>query len=87
MTNAKTLSVTNTLTLSGTDSTVMTFPTTSATIARTDAGQTFTGVQVFTSPSITTATLNGHQTMAENAAFLYDPVLSADGTYNGIVRG
>lgn len=53
LTNAKTLSVTNTLTLSGTDSTTMTFPTTSATIARTDAGQTFTGVQVMTSPSLT----------------------------------
>lgn len=48
LTNAKTLSVTNSLTLSGTDSTTMTFPTTSATIARTDAGQTFTGVQTIT---------------------------------------
>lgn len=54
LTNAKTLSVTNTLTLSGTDSTTMTFPTTSATIARTDAGQTFTGVNTFTSPKIIT---------------------------------
>lgn len=59
LTNAKTLAVTNTLTLSGTDSTVMTFPTTSATIARTDAGNTFTGVStgsawVLTSPTITT---------------------------------
>lgn len=55
MTNAKTLAVTNTLTLSGTDSTTMTFPTTSATIARTDAGQTFTGVQVMTAPKILTS--------------------------------
>lgn len=54
ITNAKTLSVTNTLTLSGTDSTVMTFPTTSATIARTDAANTFTGVQTMTSPALTT---------------------------------
>lgn len=59
LTNAKTLAVTNSLTLSGTDSTVMTFPTTSATIARTDAGNTFTGVStasawVLTSPTITT---------------------------------
>lgn len=59
LTNAKTLAVTNTLTLSGTDSTIMTFPTTSATIARTDAGNTFTGVStgsawVLTSPTITT---------------------------------
>lgn len=47
ITNAKTLAVTNTLTLSGTDTTVMTFPTTTATIARTDAAQTFTGLQTF----------------------------------------
>jgi len=40
--------------LSGTASTTMTFPTTSATIARTDAAQTFTGVQSMTSPDITT---------------------------------
>lgn len=47
ITNAKTLAVTNTLTLSGTDSTVMTFPSTTATIARTDAAQTFTGLQTY----------------------------------------
>lgn len=35
-------------------STTMTFPSTSATIARTDAGQTFTGTQVMTSPRIVT---------------------------------
>ena len=43
----KTLAVSNSLTLAGTDSTTMTFPTTSATIARTDAAQTFSGVQTF----------------------------------------
>ncbi len=59
ITNAKTLSATNTLTLSGTDGTTMTFPTTTATIARTDAGQTFTGVNTFTSPSITTSLTTG----------------------------
>ena len=46
-TDGKTLSVNNSIALSGTDSTTMTFPTTSATIARTDAAQTFTGVQTF----------------------------------------
>lgn len=55
ITNAKTLSVSNTLTLAGTDGTTMTFPTTTATIARTDAAQTFTGVQSMTSPDITTS--------------------------------
>lgn len=57
--SGKTFTVNNTLTLAGTDSTVMTFPTTSATIARTDAANTFTGAStasawVLTSPTITT---------------------------------
>jgi hypothetical protein len=43
--SGKTLTANNSITLSGTDSTTMTFPTTSATIARTDAGQTFSGAQ------------------------------------------
>lgn len=59
---SKTLTVSNTITLAGTDSTVMTFPTTSATIARTDAGQTFTGVQTMTSPAITTPAFTGQTT-------------------------
>lgn len=54
ITNGKTLAVSNTLTLAGTDSTTMTFPATSATIARTDAANTFTGVQTMTSPALTT---------------------------------
>lgn len=45
--NGKTLTASNTLTLAGTDSTTMTFPATSASIARTDAGQTFIGTQAF----------------------------------------
>lgn len=45
----KTLTVANSITLAGTDSTTMTFPSTSATIARTDAANTFTGVQTFSS--------------------------------------
>lgn len=47
ITNGKTLAAAKSLTLDGTDTTTMTFPTTSATIARTDAAQTFTGVQTF----------------------------------------
>ncbi len=54
MTNGKTLAVAKTITLDGTDSTTMTFPSTSATIARTDAAQTFTGTQTF-SQVVTTA--------------------------------
>lgn len=52
--SGKAAAINNSLTFAGTDSTTMTFPTTSATIARTDAGQTFTGVDVFTSPTLNT---------------------------------
>lgn len=97
MTNAKALSVTNSITLSGTDATVMTFPTTTATIARTDAGQTFTGTQIMTSPKILTSILdtNGN-TMAlfgttasavnwlkfTNSATTVGPILSSEGETN-----
>ena len=47
--DGKTFTVSKTLTLTGTDATTQTFPTTSATIARTDAAQTFTGNQTFNS--------------------------------------
>jgi hypothetical protein len=50
----KTTTFDHTSTFTTTDSQTYTFPTTSATIARTDAGQTFTGVQAFTSPTIST---------------------------------
>ena len=43
--DGKTATINSTLTLTGTDSTTMTFPTTSATLARTDAANTFTGIQ------------------------------------------
>lgn len=42
-------------TFTGTAGQTYTFPSTTATIARTDAGQTFTGVQAFTSPSTATS--------------------------------
>jgi hypothetical protein len=56
LTNAKTLSVSNTLTLAGTDGTTMTFPATSATVARTDAANTFTGHQTIEGVTSTGAT-------------------------------
>jgi hypothetical protein len=46
--DGKTFTVNKTLTLSGTDGTTETFPSTSASIARTDAAQQFTGDQTFT---------------------------------------
>lgn len=63
--SGKKLNVSNSLTLVGTDATTMTFPSTSATIARTDAANTFTGVQTFSTPIATgsvatmTATVGG----------------------------
>jgi hypothetical protein len=45
--NGKTLTANNSVTFVGTDATTMTFPSTSASIARTDAAQTFTGTQTF----------------------------------------
>lgn len=50
--NGKTLTANHSLTLAGTDSTTMTFPSTNATIARTDAAQTFTGDQTFSNAFI-----------------------------------
>jgi hypothetical protein len=50
ITGAKVLTVSNSLTLAGTDNVTLTFPSTNATIARTDSAQTFTGVQTFSTP-------------------------------------
>jgi hypothetical protein len=50
--DGKTFTVSHSLTLAGTDTTTMTFPATSATIARTDAAQTFTGSQTFSNAII-----------------------------------
>lgn len=56
--NGKTLTANNSLTLAGTDGTTMTFPTTTATLARTDAGQTFTGTNAF--GVLTATSFNGN---------------------------
>ena len=50
--DGKTFAVNSSLTLGGTDGTTMTFPSTNATIARTDAAQTFTGTQTFSGPIV-----------------------------------
>ncbi len=54
--NGKTLTANASITLAGTDSTTMTFPTTSATLARTDAANTFTGHQTIEGVTTTGAT-------------------------------
>ena len=53
--DGKTFAASNTLTLVGTDGTILTFPTTNASIARTDAAQTFTGSQTFNGPVVGSA--------------------------------
>lgn len=58
ITAGKTLSVTNSITLSGTDARTYTLPTTNATLARTDAAQTFTGLQTFSNGITSTAASN-----------------------------
>ena len=70
--SGKTFTSSNTLTLAGTDSTTMTFPSTSATIARTDAGQTFTGAQTFSVGSVNGTGLDISQTW------------TGTGTYTGL---
>lgn len=69
VTTAKTLTVTQSLTLSGTDSTVMTFPTTSATIARTDAANTFTGASATTSWTANTQSVRTNNTTLATTAY------------------
>lgn len=74
--SGKSLSANNTITFAGTDGTTMTFPNTSATIARTDAANTFTGVQTMTSPVVNTgvsgSAIDTDSTMAANS----DTILS-----------
>lgn len=60
----KTLTISNSLTLSGTDGTTMTFPSTSATVARTDAANTFTGHQTIEGVTSTGATGTGNLVFA-----------------------
>lgn len=50
--DGKTLTANHSLTLAGTDGTTMTFPSTSASVARSDAAQTFTGAQTFNGPIV-----------------------------------
>lgn len=77
VTTGKTLTATQTLTLAGTDSTTMTFPATSATIARTDAAQAFTGIQTITNITLPTngqvllsiPTTDGHATGWTTSSF------------------
>lgn len=68
VTGSKIVTFSNTLTFAGTDSTTMTFPTTSATVARTDASNTFTGHQTIEGVTSTGATGTGLLVFATSPA-------------------
>lgn len=70
----KTHTVNNSIALSGTDGTTMLFPTTSATIARTDAAQTFTGAQIFSSTIV--GSVSGNAATVTTNANLTGPITS-----------
>lgn len=72
----KKLIISNILTLAGTDNTTMTFPSTSATIARTDAANTFTGHQTIEGVTSTGATGTG-KFVFDGTPTLVTPVLGA----------
>lgn len=65
----KTYIISNSITVAGTDGTVMTFPSTSATIARTDASNTFTGHQTIEGVTSTGATGTGLLTFSISPTF------------------
>jgi hypothetical protein len=67
--STKTLTASNTLTLAGTDGTTMTFPSTSATIARTDAANTFTGGQTISGGTLNGTVLDITQTWGGTGAY------------------
>lgn len=68
--SGKSLTVSNSLTLAGTDATTMTFPSTSATIARTDAANTFTGIQTFNTALTVASGGTGRGTLTLNNVLL-----------------
>lgn len=86
-TAGKTLTFSASLTLAGTDGTTITHPSTSATMARTDAGQTFTGVQTFSTPiapssvATMTATVGGGVPTPPNNTTTF---LRGDGTFAAV---
>lgn len=74
--SGKKASINNSLTFAGTDGTTMTFPSTSATIARTDAANTFTGHQTIEGVTSTGATGTGNLVFATSPT-LTTPVISS----------
>lgn len=94
--SGKVATVSNTITLAGTDAQTYTFPTTSASIARTDAAQSFTGVQTFVAPvlgaasattvnkvTITAPATGSTLTIVEGATLTASATASVSGTNTG----
>jgi hypothetical protein len=80
---SKTLTFNNTITLAGTDAQTYTFPTTSATIARTDAANIFTGHQ--TIEGVTSAGATGSVNIVfSNSPNITTPTINTSGTNNNI---
>jgi hypothetical protein len=84
---SKTLGISNSITLAGTDATTMTFPSTSASVARTDAAQTFTGLQtlndgasIASSLTLTGGTANGVTYLNGSKVVTSGSALGFDGT-------
>lgn len=71
ITSGKALSVSNSITIAGTDGVVMTTPTTNFTAARTDAANTFTGVQTFSTPIALTSGGTNASLTAANGGLIY----------------
>jgi hypothetical protein len=82
--SGKTLTVNNSITVAGTDSTTMTFPSTSATIARTDAANTFTGHQTIEGVTSTGATGTGNFVFSASPT-LTGTVAMASATLSGTI--
>jgi hypothetical protein len=72
--DGKTLTANNSIILAGTDGKTMTFPATDATIARTDAAQTFTGAQTFSTTIV--GSINGNAATVTTNANLTGPITS-----------
>jgi hypothetical protein len=73
--DGKTLTANRTLTFTGTDGVTVTFPATNATMARTDAAQTFAGTQTFSGSVVPAATL------ADSVGYVGIPVNSQSAAY------
>jgi hypothetical protein len=83
--DGKTLTANNSLILAGTDGKTMTFPATDATIARTDAAQTFTGAQTFSSTIV--GSINGNAATVTNGIYTTSKISDLAATTSAELAG